>query len=177
MERVRETLFSYRCSESSHSTARARAAAMEGSRRRAVPEQSGHCRGEVTLGRSSSGWAVTSHGSQDAGSCRPGPGRPPAGRAEGTARRFTHMPMRVRRCTNPNRAQHRLLLRTRRQSDRRPIQVGDWVRLILVNVAAPPHTLNARPLPQVAVGYRGSHVISFPLRKTLIYEPRPWISQ
>ena len=53
-------------------------------------------RGEVTLGRSSSGWAVTSDGSQDADSCRPGPGRPPAGRAEGTARRFTHMPMSER---------------------------------------------------------------------------------
>ena len=66
---------------------------MEASRRRAVPEQSGHCPGEVTLGRSSSGRAVTSDDSQDADSCRPGPGRPPAGRAEGTARRFTHMPM------------------------------------------------------------------------------------
>jgi hypothetical protein len=56
VDRVRETLFSSHCSESSQCTARARAAVAEGSRRRAVPERSGHCPGEVTLvGRPAAG--------------------------------------------------------------------------------------------------------------------------
>jgi len=47
---VRETIFSSHCSESSHGTARARAAVTKGSRRRAVAGQSGQCPGEVTPG-------------------------------------------------------------------------------------------------------------------------------
>jgi len=51
---VRETHFSSHfsshCSESSHGTARARAAVTKGSRRRAVAGQSGQCPGEVTPG-------------------------------------------------------------------------------------------------------------------------------
>ena len=51
--------FISRCSEGSDCTARARAAVAEGSRRRAVPGQSGHCPREVTPGRSPSGRAVS----------------------------------------------------------------------------------------------------------------------
>ena len=59
VDRVRETRLSPHCSESSHCAARARAAVTEGSRRRAVPGQSGHCPREVTPGRSPSGRAVS----------------------------------------------------------------------------------------------------------------------
>ena len=59
VDRVRETLFSSRCSEGSDCTARARAAVAEGSRRRAVPGQPGHCPREVTPGRSPSGRAAS----------------------------------------------------------------------------------------------------------------------
>jgi hypothetical protein len=58
VERLRETLFSSLHSESSHCTAKSPAPATEGSRRRGRPGDS-HRPREVTLGRSSSGWAVS----------------------------------------------------------------------------------------------------------------------
>jgi hypothetical protein len=53
VDRVRKTRFS------SHCTATARAEGADGSRRRAVPGQPGHCPREVTPGRSPSGRAVS----------------------------------------------------------------------------------------------------------------------